>query len=102
MKRSFWVRSIVGLSLAVLLGCYFYSEDLKKIGVGKDQYLKEQSDDFDHYAGHPKLYISILGAVFVCAVLFGLYEFISWFIFKLMNRAKKENDRLGLHHDTEI
>ena len=88
MKRTILVRPIVILSISIFIGWYFYSDDLKISGIGKDEFLKRQSLRFDQNMAHPHLSISIFGAVVVGIILFGLYELVCWIAIKTIDWVK--------------
>ena len=68
---------------------------MKNKALGKDEFLKAQSQRFDDSVAHPHLGLSILGSVFIGIIFFGLYELICWTIFKLMDLAKTKNASLS-------
>lgn len=70
--------------------------------MGKEEFLKNQSIRFDQSVAHPQLFFDLFGSVIVCAMVFGLYELICWIVFKLMDMAKKKNNRLGIDNEAGL
>lgn len=91
MKKSILVKAIVVLFLSLIFGLYFYFDEIKKSIGGKDEYLRSQSIRFDNYFLHPKFSALIIGTFILAVFLFGLYELICYFIFKVINKREKLN-----------
>ena len=91
MKKSIIVKATSMSALSLIVGCYFYIDEMKKSALGKGEYLKMQSIRFDHTISHPHISI-IIGTLFLGIILFGLYEIICLVIIKIINKMEKKSN----------
>ena len=91
MKKSILIKAIIISFLSIFLGLSIYFDEMRKGALGKDEYLKRESIRFDYYLLHP--HISIIIVTFFCSViLFGVYELLCHFIFKVIDKMKNNSN----------
>ena len=91
MKKTILVKTLVITFFSIITGLYFYFDELKKSALGKDEFLKKQSIRFDNYLSPPHFSI-VLAIIIYVLILFGLYELICYFIFKIVNKAETKSN----------
>jgi hypothetical protein len=91
MKKRVLVKAIVATFLSIVIGLYFYFDEINKSTLGKDEYLKRQSIRFDQFYLRPHISV-ILGTLLLGVILFGLYELICGLIFKISNKTENKGN----------
>ena len=90
MKKKILIKSTVILLLSIGFGVYLYFKEVKKGVLGKEEYLKNEAIRFDKDV-HIHIIPMILASIFLCALIFGVYELLCYFILKITNKKKISN-----------